>query len=302
MIFVSGSIAYDTIISTLGKFASNTRGVDSPYNLSLYAPRVRVASGGTGHNIAYNLGLLGLKEQTVLAGAVGHDFVHDPRLSASVDYRHVLVDDTALTAHAYMINDDENTQIIVFHPGAMASGLHTIPDQHYRYAIITPNDKTIMIAHTHAVRQSWAIVFFDPGQALWLFSKEDLVWLVSSIDYLICNEPESESIARLFDVSVDMLSTIFANVIVTRGWDGIDLRASSGEKHHIESVKVDAVVDPTGAGDAFRGAMLYALMQWKSLEQALAYGSVMGACAVQQQGTMEHVMSAEELEERVRSL
>ncbi|MBP7884967.1 hypothetical protein KAZ93_02180, partial [Patescibacteria group bacterium] len=70
MLFVSGSIAYDTIISTVGTFGSNVRGTDSPYNLSLYAPRVRVASGGTGHNIAYNLGLLGLKEQTVLAGSV----------------------------------------------------------------------------------------------------------------------------------------------------------------------------------------------------------------------------------------
>lgn len=134
-----------------------------------------MASGGTGHNIAYNLGLLGLKEQTILVGAVGHDFTYAPRLSALIDYRHVLVDDTSLTAHAYMINDDDNTQIITFHPGAMASGLHTIPDQHYRYAIITPNDKAIMIAHTHAARNTGATVFFDPGQALGLFSKEDLV-------------------------------------------------------------------------------------------------------------------------------
>lgn len=300
MLFVSGSIAYDTIISSVGTFASNVRGIDSPYNLSLYAPRVRVASGGTGHNIAYNLGLLGLKEQTVLAGSVGHDFTHDPRLAACVDYRHVLVDDTALTAHAYMINDDDKTQIIAFHPGAMASWLQTIPDHPYRYAIITPNDKAIMIAHTHAARQTWAVVFFDPGQALWLFNKDDLVWLVPSIDYLICNEPESESIALLFGVSVDQLSTIFANVIVTRGWDGIDFRPSSGEKYHIPSVMVDAVVDPTGAGDACRGGMLYALMQWKSIEQALQYGSVMGACAVQQQGTMEHSITVDELEEGVK--
>ena len=40
MIFVSGSIAYDTIISTVGTFDSNRRGDDNHYSYSLYAPRV----------------------------------------------------------------------------------------------------------------------------------------------------------------------------------------------------------------------------------------------------------------------
>lgn len=102
----------------------------------------------------------------MLVSAVGHDFKHDTRLASLIDYRHVLVDDTALTAHAYMINDEDNTQIITFHPGAMASGLQTIPEQAYRYAIITPNDKTLMLAHTHAAKKTGAVVFFDPGQAL----------------------------------------------------------------------------------------------------------------------------------------
>ena len=40
MIFVSGSIAYDTIISTVGTFDSSRRGDDKYYSYSLYAPRV----------------------------------------------------------------------------------------------------------------------------------------------------------------------------------------------------------------------------------------------------------------------
>lgn len=58
MIFVSGSIAYDTIISTVGTFDSSRRGDDKHYSYSLYAPRVIRQAGGTGHNIAYSLGLL----------------------------------------------------------------------------------------------------------------------------------------------------------------------------------------------------------------------------------------------------
>ena len=98
----------------------------------------------------------------------------------------------------------------------MASGLLTIPDQKFDYAIVTPNDKAIMIAHVHATKQSGAIVFFDPGQALGLFTKEDLSDLFGHIDYLICNDEEAAVIAKLFDTTEDQLHTLCTGVIITR--------------------------------------------------------------------------------------
>ena len=92
----------------------------------------------------------------------------------------------------------------------MASGLLTIPDQKFDYAIVTPNDKAIMVAHVYATKQSGALVFFDPGQALGLFTKEDLS------DYLICNDEEASTIAKLFDTTEDQLYTLCAGVIITR--------------------------------------------------------------------------------------
>ena len=246
MIFVSGSIAYDTIISTVGTFDSSRRGDDNHYSYSLYAPRVIRQPWGTGHNIAYSLGLLWYKNQTILTGSVGSDFIIDERLEKHIDYTHVLKDEQTLTAWAYITNDDDNNQIIAFHPWAMSSGLHTIPDQKFDYAIVTPNDKAIMVAHVYATKQSGALVFFDPGQALGLFTKEDLSDLFGHIDYLICNDEEASTIAKLFDTTEDQLYTLCAGVIITRWAHGVsqisNLPSLRGEGlgvryHHILLIK-----------------------------------------------------------------
>ena len=158
---------------------------------------------------------------------MGSDFIIDERLEQYIDYTHVLKDEQTLTAGAYITNDDENNQIIAFHPGAMASGLHTIPHQKFDYAIVTPNDKAIMVAHVHATKQSGALVFFDPGQALGLFTKEDLSDLFGHIDYLICNDEEASTIAKLFDTTENQLYTLCAGVIITRGAHGVSLYPSN---------------------------------------------------------------------------
>ncbi len=144
----------------------------------------------------------------------------------------------------------------------MASGLLTIPDQKFDYAMITPNDKAIMIAHVHATKQSGAVVFFDPGQALGLFDKNDLSDLFRHIDYLICNDEEASTIAKLFNTTEDQLHTLCAGVIITRGAHGVSLYPSTPTGNPFNTTKLkeitipsyptDQVIDPTGAGDAFR--------------------------------------------------
>lgn len=297
-IFVSGSVAYDTIISTVGTFASNARGEEWSYNLSLFAPSVRIAFWGTGHNIAYNLGLLWYRNHTHLVACVGHDFDYT-RYSTMIDYIHLTQDDTALTGHAYMINDDNNAQIISFHPWALWSWMLSIPNHPYSYAIIAPNDKPIMIAHLHAARQSWAIVFFDPGQQLWLFTKEDIIWLQSSIDYLICNESEGEHIAILFNTTIENLHTIFPKLIVTKGenwvkyWDNEII-------WNVPVYPTEQLIDPTGAWDALRWWLLAGLMSGKSLEISLWYWVILWSLVVSHQGTMEHTITMEELQSKYR--
>jgi len=80
----------------------------------------------------------------------------------------------------------------------LSSGLHTLPDKEYRYIIVTPNDKDIMIAHINQAKDLQATVLFDPGQQLGMFNKEELESIFVAIDYLICNDEEAEVITKLF--------------------------------------------------------------------------------------------------------
>lgn len=56
--------------------------------------------------------------------------------------------------------------------------------------------------------------------------------------------------------------------------------------------KAADVIDPTGCGDAFRGALLYGLEQGWSLERSVALGNRLGALKIAQRGPQHHVLDA----------
>jgi adenosine kinase len=66
--------------------------------------------------------------------------------------------------------------------------------------------------------------------------------------------------------------------------------------------KAEAVVDPTGCGDAYRGAFLRALADGRDIVEAAAMGSVCASFAVEQHGTQNHRFSDDEFRARLRQL
>jgi site-specific DNA-methyltransferase (adenine-specific) len=69
-------------------------------------------------------------------------------------------------------------------------------------------------------------------------------------------------------------------VVVTRGRQGADAYASSGEVH-VDAVAADQV-DATGAGDAFAVGLLHGLLQGDDMVTALQAGAAWGAATVTQ--------------------
>ena len=67
----------------------------------------------------------------------------------------------------------------------------------------------------------------------------------------------------------------------------------------IPAVKPREVVDPTGAGDAYRAGLLKGLVQGKNIELCALKGSVCASFAVEHYGTQEYSISLEEFEERL---
>ena len=74
---------------------------------------------------------------------------------------------------------------------------------------------------------------------------------------------------------------------VTKGGDGCDLLTASGAVA-IPVVRADDAVDPTGAGDAFRGGLIKGIVDGKSMERAVQMGNVAGHYAVRKWGTQQY--------------
>ena len=78
-------------------------------------------------------------------------------------------------------------------------------------------------------------------------------------------------------------------LIVTTGAQGCDVWIA-GEKAHVPGIKASKVVDPTGCGDAFRGALLFGLEQGWSLERCAQLGNHLGARKIAEQGPQNYTI------------
>ena len=84
-------------------------------------------------------------------------------------------------------------------------------------------------------------------------------------------------------------------VVVTRGARGVDLLRKDGVEHHQDAFPVE-VVDTTGAGDAFNGALAWGLADGRSIEEAVALGAAAGALATRALGARAALPDREEVE------
>ncbi|MGW8195854.1 MAG: PfkB family carbohydrate kinase, partial [Desulforhopalus sp.] len=88
--------------------------------------------------------------------------------------------------------------------------------------------------------------------------------------------------------------------IITLGENGSEIY-HSGEKVLIPSFQATQVVDPTGAGDAYRGGLLSGLANGEDLVTSARFGSVCGSFAVECNGTQVYTFTPEEFDKRLRS-
>ena len=78
-------------------------------------------------------------------------------------------------------------------------------------------------------------------------------------------------------------------LIETLGADGCNVYIQ-GEKTHVPGVKASAVVDPTGCGDAFRGGLLYGLVNGWDLVKSVALANRIGAIKIAAAGPQNYTL------------
>ena len=292
----SGSLAFDRLQSFPGIFADSliSEKLDM-LNVCFLVDSVKRVYGGTAGNIAYNLGLLG--EKPLIVASLGDD-------PDGEDYRRrlteqgfpldaVVTQKNHMTSGAVISTDKTNNQITFFHPGAMsvstgfdpASMPSPVSDH---LAIVSPGGSEEMKSLCEAYRKSGVKFIFDPGQQLPVFNKEELVGMLEGSSIFICNEYEYELFKKITGLDADGIFCHTETIVVTRGEEGSDLMVPGRGSQHIAPVPASQVINPTGAGDAFRAGLLKGLANGEHLVTACRLGSVVAAFCVEADGTQEH--------------
>jgi len=288
---VCGSLAFDTITVFPGRFADQILPEQLHIlNVSFLVPTLRREFGGCAGNIAYTLKLLG-GEPVVLA-ALGNDgaeyLAHLKTLGIGTDSIHVTADN--YTAQAMIITDAANNQITAFHPGAMQQahevGLPSRAD--LRLAIIGPDGREAMMRRARDLADARIPFVFDPGQGLPMFDGDDLRHFLSLATWVTLNDYEAKMLCERTGDDLETLSrSRLAGVVVTLGEAGCDVW-QAGVRTHVPGVEAQALVDPTGCGDAFRGALLYGLELGWPLIDCVKLGNRLGALKIAHRGGQNH--------------
>jgi adenosine kinase len=295
-VLVCGSVAFDTIAVFEGHFKEHIL-PDSIHSLSVsfFVPSLRKEYGGCAGNIAYNLRLLG--GNPVPVGTVGADaadylaYMNDLGIDTSL----IRVLPDMFTPQCFITTDLDNNQIASFHPGAMSrSAENDLSGHQAAWAIVAPDAKEGMFAHAQRLHAQGIPFVFDLGQAMPLFSGDDINTMLGMARVLTANHYEASVVEQRTGRSMSEIAAGLDAVIVTHGGDGAVLYAH-GSTTTIEPIKVDDVVDPTGCGDAHRAGLLYGLTNGWSLADACRLANVMGGIKIASRGPQNHRPGREDI-------
>ncbi len=272
---------------------------------TIFGKKFQMFPGGKGANQAVCCARLGAK--TYFIGKMGNDDFEKNLLKnfneQGVDVSYMLNDDKESTGTALITVDENGENEIIVISG---SNMKLSPKDLWTNKDIFENVKVVVsqleiplntveeVAKLAKENNNVFILNPAPAQKL---SEE----LLSMIDYLTPNETElqllsgininnEESIEKAVKI---LLNKGVRNIIVTLGEKGASLFNKKLEKK-FSAPKVK-VVDSTGAGDAFNGALAYALSNNEEIEKAVQFAVSVASFSVTKMGAQSSLPAIEEL-------
>ena len=263
--------------------------------------------GGSGAIVACGAARLGLR--VGLCGVVGDDlfgrFLHDELERRGVDVGGLTVEagrptgvtvvlarpnDRAILTHAGTIGD---LRVELIDPALLESVRHVHVSSYFLQALLAPE----LPAMFERVRARGASTSVDPNWDPSERWNEGLRDLLAHTDVFLPNATEATRIADVteLDDAVVALAQLAALVVAKAGADGAV--AAHGDRLVRAPAPAIAVVDTTGAGDAFVAGFLASRLDGEPLERSLAIANACGALStralggVDAQPTMDEVLA-----------
>ena len=296
-VLVEGSLAYDRIMDFAGLFAEHFM-PDKLHNinLSFQVDTLVEHFGGTAGNIAYNLALL--KEESVILSNGGKDFEKYRAHLDELGIAHTQIPSLdAFTSVAHIMTDRGDNQITSFYMGAGATAYAgTYPDTADLAIIGAGNIEDMRRLAAHCKKHGIPY-FYDPGQAMTAIPDDDMRSCVEGATGVFANDYEFALIMKKTGWSEADIASRVQFVIVTKCEQGSRIVTKEGEET-VAAVPARKVLDPTGAGDAYRAGFIKGYIAKLPLRQCAQLASTAAVYAVETLGTQEHSFTLQELKER----
>jgi sugar/nucleoside kinase (ribokinase family) len=152
---------------------------------------------------------------------------------------------------------------------------------------------------------------FNPGTIQLEKKGKVFMDILEQTDYLFVNRQEAEEIlyGKELELAAENKNLIkkllyglrglgAKNVVITDGENGSFVEDENNQFYSLGVEKVN-VVEKTGAGDAYTAAFLSAVINGKSVEEAMRWGALDSASVVQKIGAEEGLLKKSELEEKL---
>lgn len=303
-------MGYDVIMDFPGKFADFFHKEKlHQINVSFVVDKLERQLGGTATNIAYNLSFLTKKPINVLA-AVGKDgnalvnFLKKRKIKTN----EIFQDKFLYSSAGQVITDVKDNQIWGYYYGASkGAGKIKIKNslKNNSLLVISANHPEGFLNFQKQAIKKKIDYLYDPGMSLSWIKDEDLLGGIKNCTWLVGNDYEISMIQKRLNLSINQLIEWSVNVITTLGEEGVLYQSKVGKSTKsikLKAYKVKKVVDPTGAGDAWRAGFLAGILNGKNIVDCLKLGNVMASFAVEKYGTVNHKPSAKEINNRLNKL
>lgn len=292
-IAVTGSVAFDHIMNFPGRFKDHIL-PDKLHilNVSFLVQSLQRLRGGCAANVAYALALHGVRPR--LVAAVGSDFAEYARWleEQGVDLAGTRVHDDLLTASCFITTDLDNNQITGFYPGAMGRAeqakIGALPGGRPALAIVSPNDPGAMKAYPEECRRLGVPFIYDPGQQVIALDGPTLREGLTGARALVVNDYELAIVQEKTGLQLTGLLERCEAVVVTLGEHGSRIHTRGEGVVEVPIAPVPQVVDPTGAGDAYRGGLIKGMVAGADWETSGRLGALTASYCVESKGTSSY--------------
>jgi len=304
-IIVTGSIAYDTIMDFPSLFVDYLQ-PDKLHQISVsfIVDKLEKQIGGTATNIAYNMSLISDRKIKILGG-VGKDGNLILRFlkKRNIDIGGIILDKRLYSSSGSVITDKNDNQIWGYYYGAGKRGIDiNLRDHADRNSVLvlTPTDRESFLHMQKQAIKLKSDYLYDPGMMLTSIDKSDLEEGINHCRWLVANDYEISLILKILKTTSSMLYKNIS-VITTLGADGVCYRDSTNH-YHVSAYQSAKVIDPTGAGDAWRAGFIASIIEEKSIIKSLKIGNALASFAIERFGTANHKPTKKQIIGRVNNL